>query len=234
MIPKVALVTGASKGIGRATALALARNGMQIVATARNLKELESLNKEIIIAGGECLVYPADLTREDDLESLLDVVHTAQLQIDLLVHSAGLAKVGKIENMPYADWQNVLTMNLSVPFHLTQKSLPMINDGGHVIFINSVAGKASFSEWSAYCAAKHGLRALAEVLRQEVSARKIKVTSIYPASVDTALHNNLPYSWDRSKMLTPAVVADAILTCYRQAGDVVIKNLEIENAAGVF
>jgi NADP-dependent 3-hydroxy acid dehydrogenase YdfG len=234
VIPKVALVTGASKGIGRATALALARDGMQIVATARNLKELESLNKEIIIAGGECLVYPADLTREDDLESLLDVVHTAQLQIDLLVHSAGLARVGKIENMPYTDWQNVLTMNLSVPFHLTQKSLPMINDGGHVIFINSVAGKSSFSEWSAYCAAKHGLRALAEVLRQEVAARKIKVTSIYPASVDTALHNNLPYSWDRSKMLTPGIVADAILTCYRQAGDVVIKNLEIENTAGVF
>lgn len=234
MSSKVALVTGASKGIGRATALQLAQSGLKVVATARNLKELESLAKEIAANGGECLVYPADLTIEDDLESLLDVVHSAGLQIDLLIHSAGSAKVGRIEDMNLKDWQKVLDINLTTPFLLTQKSLPLFNDGGHIIFINSVAGRQAFSEWSAYCAAKHGLRALAEVLRQEISGRKIKVSTVYPASVDTALHNSLPYDWDRSKMLSPEVVARAILTCYEQSGDVVIKNLEIENTAGVF
>ena len=230
----MALITGASKGIGRATAIQLSQSGMKIVATGRNLKELESLAKEITSKGRECLVYPADLTIEDDLESLLDVVHSAGMKFDLLVHSAGTARVGRIADMKIADWQKVLDINLTVPFLLTQKSLPMFNDGGHIIFINSVGGRQSFSEWSAYCAAKHGLRALAEVLRQEVAERKIKVTSIYPASVNTALHNGLPYNWDRLKMLSPEDVAKAILTCYQQSGAVVIKNLEIENAAGVF
>jgi NADP-dependent 3-hydroxy acid dehydrogenase YdfG len=227
-----ALITGSTKGIGRATAMALSKAGLHIIATGRNTKELDTLKKEITAQNGTCDIFSLDLTNSDELSTLTDRIGTQSLS--LLVHCAGVALVGKIEEMNLNAWRNVLETNLTIPFILTQKCLPAMKPGSRIIFINSVGGKMAFPEWAAYCAAKHGLRALADVLRTEVAEKGIQVTSIFPTSVDTPMQAGLPYDWDRSKMLKAEDVARMIVNVYREPDNVVIKEIDLENPAGIF
>ena len=231
---KAALVTGASKGIGRAVAKRLADTGLTIIAVARNEKELESLKDEIESSGGICQDYPADLTNEKKIDDLINHISSLDLKIALVVHSAGVAHVGRIESFPIADWRKTLETNLTTPFLLTQKSLPLLAPSAHLFFVNSVAGYHTFPEWSAYCVSKYGLRALADTLRKEQAVNGIKITSVYPTSVDTPMQDKLPYDWDRSKMLNVDDVARAIMNCYQQDDNVLIKEIILENIAGTF
>ncbi len=229
----LALITGASKGIGRATALKLAEEKIEIVATGRNATDLKSLQTEISRAGGTCHIYPAELNIQKDIRGLTQfIAKTGDLL--LLVHSAGLARVGTVRQMNKKDWQAVIDTNLSAPFFLTQNCLPFMKKGSRIVFINSVAGKQTFSEWAAYCVSKFGLRAMADVLRPEVAAEGIGVTTIYPASVDTSMQAGLPYDWDTTKMLQPHDVAQAVLNCFKQPQNVTINELELQNPAGIF
>ena len=234
MESEFAVVTGASKGIGRSVAKKLAETGLNIFATARNVSELESLKKEIGDQSGTCLIYPAELTAENDVDLLVNEINRENAKIKLLVHSAGIAKVGSVEQMSFSDWQKTIDINLSSPFHLSQKCIPHLVKNAHIFFVNSVAGTQTFPDWSAYCASKFGLRALADTLRQELAPRGIKVTSIYSASVDTPMQDKIPYDWDRSKMLRPDDVAEALVNCYQQSAHVQIKDIHLENPAGTF
>ena len=155
-------------------------------------------------------------------------------KIILLVHSAGIAKIGTVETMSFSDWQKTIDVNLSSPFFLSQKCIPHLSKNAHIFFVNSVAGNQTFSEWAAYCASKSGLRALADTLRQELAPGGIKVTSIYPSSVDTPMQDKIPYDWDRSKMLRPDDVAEALVNCYQRPAHVQIKDIHLENLAGTF
>lgn len=234
MSAKLALVTGASKGIGRAIAKQLGDTGLNVMAVARNEKELESLKQEIESNGGKCQWYPADLTNENQIDSLISHISSLGFRITILIHSAGVAHVGRIDSLPLSDWRKTLEINLTAPFLLTQKCIPLLAESAHIFFVNSVAGQHTFSEWSAYCASKYGLRALADTLRKEQAPNGIKVTSVYPASVDTPMQDKLPYDWDRSKMLKADDIARAIVNCYQQGDDVQIKEIVLENLAGTF
>jgi len=152
----------------------------------------------------------------------------------MVIHNAGTARVGKIEEMPASDWRRVIDVNLTAPFFLTQKVLPLMKSGSQFVFINSVAGRQSFPEWAAYSASKHGLKALADTLRLEVAEKGIRVTTLYPSSVDTLLHDDLPYDWERSKMLKPRDVANAVAYLLKQPDNITINELDIENCAGKF
>lgn len=234
MLSELALVTGASKGIGRSTAKVLARAGLSVYALGRNVEELQSLQKEIVRDKGRCFFHSIDLTLEDQIEQITQKVKSTGMRIKTLVHSAGIARVGLVKNMKLADWRETLEINLTIPFMLTHKLFPYLADDAHIFFINSVAGRQVFSEWSAYCASKYGLRAFADSLRMEVAGTGIKVTSIYPSSVDTPMQDQLPYEWDRRKMLKDTDVANAILTCFKQGSQVQIKEIDLENISGTF
>ena len=234
MSDNLALITGASKGIGQAIALALASEKLEIVVTARNEQRLRAVIDEIKKQGGHSSYIPADLSEPDQLQQLVDDLKRKNGKLDLLVHSAGIAHVAPAAELPPAQWQETIAVNLTAPFLLTQKCLPLLQKGSQIIFINSVAGKSAFPEWSAYCAAKAGLRAYADVLRQEVRERGIRVTTIFPSSVDTEMHDRMPYDWDRKKMLRAEDVARVVVYCYRQPQGVVIKEIDVESSAGVF
>ena len=234
MPSKLILVTGASKGIGRATVLEAAKSGLDVIITARNQEELKSLEVEINQIGQKCYNFSADLNNLDEIEKLEKDVKNLNQKISLLVHSAGVAKIGSVKDMTIEDWQMNIRTNLTTPFILTQKILPLMEAKGHILFINSVAGKQSFPEWSSYSASKFGLKAFADSLRSEVASDGIKVTTIYPASVDTPMQDSLPYDWDKSKMLRSSDVARAVIHCYSQPENVQIKELDIENSAGTF
>jgi NADP-dependent 3-hydroxy acid dehydrogenase YdfG len=231
---EIALVTGASKGIGRSVALKLAETGLTVFATARNISELKSLQNEIEDQSGTCQFYSAELTDESKVDLMVKEIEKSEMKIGVLVHNAGIAKVGSVERMSLSEWKKTIDVNLTAPFMLTQKCIPQLIDKAHIFFINSVAGDQAFSEWSAYCASKWGLRAFADSLRQELAPRGVKVTSIYPSSVDTPMQDKIPYEWDRTKMLKADEVADALIKCYQHPSHVQIKDIHLENLAGTF
>jgi NADP-dependent 3-hydroxy acid dehydrogenase YdfG len=230
----LAFITGASKGIGKTTALEAAKAGLDVIITGRNENDLQSLENEIKRCGQKCYNFTADLTDIHQIENLISEVNNLGRKISLLVHSAGVAKVATVKEMKLEDWELNLSANLTAPFILTQKLLPIMESGGHIIFINSVSGRQVFPEWSSYCASKYGLKAFADSLRLEIANTGIKVTTIYPAAVDTPMQDALPYNWDKSKMLQARDVARAVIYCFSQPNDVQIKELDIENNAGTF
>lgn len=231
---KLAVVSGASKGIGAAIARELAEAGYELLLLARSARGLAAVANYIQAEGGQAAGLAADLTKPEDFERILQHIGKSGKRISVLIHNAGVAKVGSVSDMPLAEWQQVIDLNLTAPFLLTQKLLPQIVSGGQLIFINSIGGKQAFAGWGAYCASKFGLRGLAEALRLELEEKGLRVTSIYPAAVNTELHDDLPFDWDRNKMMQPADVAKAVLYCLRQSPKVRINDIEIENISGRF
>ena len=231
---KLAVVSGASKGIGATIARELAEAGYFVFLLARSAEGLASVANYIRAEGGNTKGLAVDLSKAEDVQLVANTIKNTGLELAVMVHNAGIARVGRIEDMSLSDWQEVININLTAPFLLTQKLLPQMMSGGQIIFINSVGGRQSFAEWGAYCASKFGLRGFAEALRAEVEERGIRVTSIYPAAVDTDLHEDLPYNWDKEKMMKPVDVAKAVLFCIKQGAKIRINDIEIENIAGRF
>jgi len=232
---KLAVVSGASKGIGAAIARSLAEHQLGVVLLGRNKENLNKVADYLKAETGMAMTFPCDITKPKDVQKLVQMIAKTNSKIELLVNNAGISRTGSVEEFSYSDWQAVLDTNLNGSFLLTKSLLPLITDQrGQIIFINSVAGKQSFPEWSAYNASKAGLRALADTLRAELNPRGIRVTSIYPAAVDTPLHDELPYDWDRSKMMRASDIAQAVLFCYKQAPSVRINEIDLENSAGTF
>jgi short-subunit dehydrogenase len=229
MPSKRILITGANRGIGREISNSLAALGHEIVAVARDEQLLRTLADE-----NGCTFISADLMRSDEIERIATWFEKNNKTIDTLIHCAGIARVGKISEMSWNAWQEVMAINLTAPFYLSRVMMPYITQPGHIIFINSTAGLQTFPEWGAYCASKSGLKALADTLRQEVKENKIRVTSLYPASTDTALHDDLPYNWNRKKMLKVDTIARAVVYCLEQPENVTINSIELENFKGTF
>lgn len=232
---KIAVISGGGSGIGAAIGRTLSEAGMAVVLVGRNKDRLQRVSQYLQAEGGQATISPCDITREKDLQKLASSFKNSGAQIELLINNAGIAKTGTIRDMAYADWKKVIDTNLNGAFLFTQYLLPFVRkEYGQVLFINSVAGKQSFAKWSAYNASKAGLKALADTLRQELAADQIRVTSIFPAAVDTPIHDSLPYDWDRSKMMRADDVARTVLYCYKQAPRVSINEIDLQSQAGTF
>ncbi len=230
---KWALVTGASKGIGKATAELLAEKGIGVLLVARDARALEQNAQAIRENGGQARWVAADLIRAEDVQKLRHFVQeTAPLSI--VVFNAGLARIGNIMEMPVETWRELFELNVFSQVAVAQALVPLLKTPAHLVFINSVAGQAVFPQWGAYAASKFALRAVADTLRLELADQNIKVTSIFPASTDTPLHDSLGLDWDRSKMLKPRDVAKAVWAAVSADEGVLIKEISVESAKGLF
>lgn len=191
---KVAVVTGASSGIGYATALALAKAGAKVAAGARRVDKLESLQKEIQKSDGEILIEKVDVTIKEDCNSFIDIVLKKWNRIDILINNAGIMPLSFFKNLKINEWEQMIDVNLKGVLYCTAAAIPtMINNkSGHIINISSVAGRVVFPAGSVYCATKYAITAFSEGLRQELSQRyNIKVTCIEPGVVATELPNTI-------------------------------------------
>src|SRR5262245_12479253 len=167
----VALVTGASSGIGLAVARGLAEQGMALLLTGRDRGRLESAALEIESLGGSAHVRPADLGSDDELRSLADWVGSEAGRLDVLVHSAGSIHLGNIETVAWEDLDADYRTNLRAPFLLTKATLPLLRASrGQVVFVNSSAGLAAGADNGLYAATKHALRSLAGSIRDQVNS----------------------------------------------------------------
>jgi 3-oxoacyl-[acyl-carrier protein] reductase len=209
---KVALVTGAGRGIGKAVALPLAKLGCRVVLAARTSEELEGVKLEIQNDKGIAIAVPTDLTRDEDIENLVAESLRQFGAVDILINNAGWGKRASVVRSKIADWDQTLRVNLRAPMLLAQKLLPaMIEKGeGAVINIGSVSGKSGEANGAAYSASKFGLIGFTQSLFEEVREQGIKVAVILPGFVDTPMIPPVKHL-DRSKMIQADDVAQAVL-----------------------
>jgi NAD(P)-dependent dehydrogenase (short-subunit alcohol dehydrogenase family) len=208
----VALITGASRGIGRAVALCLAQAGATLVVAARTEPELATVAGMIRTSGVDALSVPTDVTDDRQLEALIATTLARFGHIDILVNNAGGGPPrAPIVKAPIRDWEWTVRLNLWAPMVLTKLVLPSMiaRRSGTIVNICSVAGLTGKSGEAAYTAAKFGLRGFSQSLFEEVREYGIKVSTICPGYVDTSL---IPPNRrvDRSKMLSPEDVAQAV------------------------
>jgi len=190
---KTALVTGASSGIGRAAAVALAAAGAQVALVARRADRLSELAAQIEAGGGKALARPADVTEEADAsQAVADTVdHFGGL--DILVNAAGMTQVGKVENANLDDWRYVLELNFWASLYTSRAAIPALKkDGGDIVNISSTAGRRAVgATFGPYAASKFALTAFNESLRAEVTLAGIRVCIIEPGATATEIHEHI-------------------------------------------
>lgn len=234
--PERALITGASRGIGKAVALALARQGVAVALVARSHSDLLGVQAEIQAKGGKAEVFPIDLADLRALPQRLQALLDQFGVCDVLVNNAGIAHVGPLATLSLSDWQRVIDLNLTAAFLCAQAVLPAMRRQrcGTIVNIISIAGKRAFPNWGAYCASKFGLLGFSQALAAEERQHGIRVTSLCPGAVDTPLWDTVQVDFDRSKMLSPEWVADLIAHIVRLPKGAVVEDLTLMPAAGAF
>jgi len=191
---QVAVVTGASSGIGYATALAVAKAGGKVVAGARRLEKLDQLKKDIEKIGGECIILSCDVTKRADCDNLINTAMKKWNRVDILINNAGLMPLSFVKNLKVDEWDQMVDVNIKGVLYCTAAIIPHLikQNSGHIVNISSVAGRVVFPAGSVYCATKYAVRAFSEGIRQELSTRNnIRVTTIEPGIVDTELTNTI-------------------------------------------
>jgi len=233
---KQALITGASSGIGKATALAFAAEGINLALVSRESENLEAVAAAAREVGVKAEAYPLDLAKIEQVQSSISAIAAQLGAVDILVNSAGMGYTGSLAQTSLADWQNVLDLNLTSVWQCILGVLPSMRDRGSGIIINvsSIAGIQTFPNWGAYCVSKFGLMALSKTLAAEERARGIRVTAICPGSVNTPMWDTdtMP-DFDRSAMLTPEIVAQSILHAVQLPASAVIEEITLMSNAGV-
>lgn len=228
---KVAIVTGASKGIGRAIALTLAKNGAQIGAVARSRAPLEELVQEIERGGGVGLAIAADVTMKSQVWAMVNQMMESFGRVDILVNSAGVECRGLVRTFDEKDFDAVVETNLRGVFLCTQAVLPSMTErkSGHIINIGSVSSLRGWAKHAPYCASKWGVLGFSEALDEEVRQDWIKVSCICPGSVNTSMIDKWigPDDARRPFLLQPEDIANAVLYIASQPPNVVVTRLVI-------
>jgi 3-oxoacyl-[acyl-carrier protein] reductase len=186
---KTALVTGAGKGIGKAIAIALAKEGVNVALLARTKTDLEKVAAEIDELGVETAIVTADVTNISSVNQAVEQVQQELGFIDILINNAGTASFGKFMELEPDHWEQIIKVNLMGPYYVTRAVLPaMISQKtGDIVNISSTAGQRGSAVTSAYSASKFGLIGLSESLMQEVRKHNIRVTTLTPSTVATDL-----------------------------------------------
>ncbi len=208
---KVAIITGASSGIGEATAIALAAEGAIVAIAARRSDRLEALAKRIQATGGKALPIVTDITDETQANNLINKTNAELGRVDILVNNAGVALTGNIDGGNTSDWRRMFDVNVLGLLYTTHAVLPILKaqQVGHIVNISSVAGRTARIGIGIYNATKWGVNAFSESLRQEVLKDNIRVTIIEPGLVETEINNNTTdpvakkISEERIKAITP-------------------------------
>jgi clavulanate-9-aldehyde reductase len=190
---QVVAITGASSGIGEATALACARAGAAVALAARRAERIEALAQQIIEEGGRAIAVPADVGEEQQAQAFLERAHSELGRLDVLVNNAGVMLLGPIENAPTDEWRQMIHVNLFGVLYCTHTALPLMHaqGSGHIVNISSVAGRVARVGSGVYNLTKFGVGAFSESLRQECVPMGVRVTLIEPGAVATELagHN---------------------------------------------
>jgi len=212
---QVAVVIGASSGMGRATALAFVAEGAKVAIAARRKAELDGLAAEIKALGGEAVAHPADVSKRADVDAVVQAAAQRYGRVDVLVNCAGVNTQNRqLATLDQAGWDRIIGINLTGALYCTQAALPKMREqkSGLIIHVASISGLWGDFSGAAYQASKHGIVGLANATRMEERLNGIRVTVIYPGLCDTPILNNRPVpptKEQRDLMMKPEDIAQA-------------------------
>ncbi|NBO31236.1 MAG: SDR family oxidoreductase [Cyanobacteria bacterium WB6_1B_304] len=233
----VALITGASSGIGKAIAFSFAKAGIHLALVSRSKERLEQLATQLTPTGITVKTYAMDLSVVSEVKDKIATIGAELEPLSILVNNAGMGYTADLLNTPCQDWQKVLDLNLTSVFQCIQGVLPGMRDRQHgtIVNISSIAGHQAFSGWGAYCVSKAALISLSKVLAVEERKHGIRVTTVCPGAVNTPIWDSdtVHVNFDRSTMLTPEVVANVVLQAVQLPQEFVIEELTVMPTAGV-
>lgn len=190
---KVIVVTGASSGMGEATARHLASKGARLVLGARRKERLNAIVNDITAAGGHAVAVATDVTKVEDVRNLVDKAKETFGRIDVIFNNAGLMPLSPLESQRIDEWDQMIDVNMKGTLYGIAAALPYMKDqkSGHIINVSSVYGHKVVATGAVYCATKHAVRAISEGLRQEMKDYNIRVTTISPGAVKTELTSHI-------------------------------------------
>ncbi|MDN9012592.1 3-ketoacyl-ACP reductase [Brevibacillus laterosporus] len=224
---KKALITGAGKGIGRAIAVALAKEGTHLGLVARTESDLQGLAAELAKTYGVTVsIATADISKRSDAEAAYAKIKAELGSIDILINNAGTATFGTVADMDPAEWERIVSVNLFGTYYMTHAALPdmIAQNSGNIINVASTAGERGFATGSAYCASKFAVMGFTESLLQEVRKHNIRVTALTPSTVNTELAVNAGLKiGSEDHMMQPEDVAELALATLRLPERVFIK-----------
>lgn len=230
-----ALITGATSGIGKATALAFAEAGIDLILVSRSQDKLDAIATKAEQIGVQVQTHSLDLSVLEEVKAAIMAL-AVRHPIDILVNSAGIGYTGGLSETSLEDWQHVMNLNLTSVFQCIQAVLPSMRDRqrGTIINIASIAAHSTFPSWGAYSVSKAGLLSLSKVLAVEERVHGIRVGVITPGAVNTALWDTdtVHADFDRSQMLTPEIVAQSVLHAALLPPQAVIDELIVMPSAG--
>ena len=228
-----ALVTGATEGIGRATAFALGRAGWRVGVCARTDERVRALLRELHQAGITATGRVADVAREGDVHTLVRQVETELGPVDTLVNNAGIAIFKPFAELTVEDWDRTMATNVRSLFVVTREVLPGMRQRrrGAIVNVASLAGRSGFAGGTAYSASKHAVLGFSRSLMAEVRGENVRVLAVCPGSVDTALiRNQSMVKRDAGRLLQPEDVAEAIVASLRLPERALVSELDIRPA----
>lgn len=224
---KVAIITGASRGIGKAIALALAKEGCNLVVCARNELKLLKLKEEVEFYGIQCEIIASDLRYMDSIKKVLTLAVEKFKNIDILINNAGVIINDGIFGVTEEDWDLTMDVNLKAQFFLSQCTLEEMkkNNEGYIINISSTVALGAKPDVTSYSISKYAIVGLSEALYQEAKKHNVKVSTIYPGVTDTEMLRSQDMPCEPSQWMLPEDIAECVLFLLKTSNRMVIKDI---------
>ena len=231
---QVALVTGASRGMGRSISLALAEAGAHVILAARNEDRLQKVKEEIIVKGGLATPVKTDISVEQEIISLFETIKENCGRLDIVVNNAGIGIWGKLVDFAIEDFDKLINVNLRSMYICCQQALKMMipAGSGFIINLSSVVGFKGYVNQSAYTATKHGVMGLTKSLAAEVQEYGICVSAILPGGVDTDFIGAARPDLDRSILIPPEDIAKTVLFMLSLSDRTMVDQIYIRRRTG--
>ena len=230
---QVALITGATRGIGLAISRALADAGCNLILTARDGSALKKLSRELASAKIQIFVHPCDVRDPHSVDALFRAARREFRRLDILINNAGIAHANlPVEKLPFPVWKDVLDTNLDGTFLVTQAALAIMKRGGTIVNNLSIAATRVFPGSAAYTASKHAALGLTNTLREELRPKGIRVIALLPGATNTDIWTTLWPQAPRKKMMSPKTVAQALVQALLLPPSATVESLEILPTAG--
>jgi NAD(P)-dependent dehydrogenase (short-subunit alcohol dehydrogenase family) len=230
---QLAVVTGASRGIGLALCEALAYEGCDLAITARNAEQLQKAAQQLEILGIRVLNCPSDVRSEQSAESFFAAVKATFGEVDVLINNAGIAhKLAPVSDLAPELWRQVIDINLTGTFLCSHFCLPLMKSGGTVINNLSVAASGSFPGHSGYNASKYGALGLTNTMREELREKGIRVIALIPGPTDTEIWEQFWPERPRNRMMTAESVAEGVIACLTLPANAVVEEIKMRPIGG--
>jgi short-subunit dehydrogenase len=224
------LITGASRGIGRAIAEKLAGSDVELLLHGRDAVALAEVCKTVKDHCAHVVRLIHDLAVPSGVSDLIH--HVGSNPLNLLLNNAGIGIVKPFFEITSVEWEQTVGVNVTAPFMLMQHFAPETPPGSSIVNILSIAAKTGFANWSAYCMSKFALEGLSQSVREELRHRKIRVINAYPTATDTSTWTHIEGEWPRHKMISPEDVASTVGYALSLPADVTLESMSISSLSG--